>query len=111
MQDIFAVLADPTRRRILEVLRRSERPVSEVVEEVDIQQSGVSRHLGILREAGLVSVRRDAQRRLYSVEPAPLRELDAWLEDYREIWDQRFDNLEAHLQRKKDADGTEEDTS
>lgn len=101
MSDVFSVLADPTRRHILETLREREQSVSEVVEAVDIQQSGVSRHLRILREAGLVTVRQDAQRRLYSLEPEPLRELDEWLDHYRELWDARFDRLESHIDQQR----------
>jgi DNA-binding transcriptional ArsR family regulator len=100
--DVFTVLADPTRRRMLEVLREGERAVGELVDEVDIEQSGVSRHLRIMREAGFVSVRRDAQRRLYSVEPEPLRELDAWLADYRQQWEESFEKVDAHLERRKE---------
>lgn len=106
MSDVFSVLADPTRRQILETLREREQAVSEVVEEVDIQQSGVSRHLRILREAGLVTVRQDAQRRLYSLEPEPLRELDEWLDHYRELWDARLDRLESHIDQQR---ATEDD--
>ena len=102
MADVFTVLADPTRRRMLEVLREGERAVGELVDEVDIEQSGVSRHLRIMREAGFVSVRRDAQRRLYSVEPEPLRELDAWLADYRQQWEESFEKVDAHLERRKE---------
>lgn len=101
MADVFTVLADPNRRRMLDVLSDGERAVNELVAEVDIEQSGVSRHLRILRDAGFVTVRRDAQRRLYSVEPEPLRELDAWLEDYRQLWEESFEKLDAHLERRK----------
>jgi DNA-binding transcriptional ArsR family regulator len=101
VDDVFAILADPTRRRMLDVLRRGERSVSELVDEVDIHQPGVSRHLRILHEAGLVSVRREAQRRIYSIRPEPLREVDEWLSHYRSLWDARFDKLAAHLERQK----------
>lgn len=80
--DVFAILADPTRRRIVELLHDGERSVSDVAAEVDIHQPGVSRHLRILHEAGFVAVRADGQRRLYSLRPEPFREIDAWLRRY-----------------------------
>jgi DNA-binding transcriptional ArsR family regulator len=80
--DVFAILADPTRRRLVEVLHGGERSVGELVEAVDIHQPGVSRHLRILGEAGLVTVRAAGQRRLYSLRPEPLRELEAWMRRY-----------------------------
>jgi DNA-binding transcriptional ArsR family regulator len=101
VRDVFATLADPTRRRILETLRHGERSVSELVETVDIHQPGVSRHLRILQESGLVTVRRDAQRRIYRLRAEPLRELDTWLAEYRAQWDVRFDKLGDHLQRQR----------
>jgi len=102
--DVFEILADPTRRRLLKALRGGERSVNELVEEVDIHQPGVSRQLRILHEAGFVEVRPDRQRRLYSLRPEPFRELEDWMNDYRQIWDARFDKLAAHLasQKKKD---------
>ena len=96
---VFDVLADPTRRRLLDAVRDGERSVGELVEEIGMHQPGVSRHLKVLRDAGLVEVRRDAQRRLYRVRPEPLMELDAWLEPYRREWSNRLDALERHLQR------------
>ncbi len=96
---VFDVLAEPTRRRILDAVRERERSVGELVDEVGMHQPGVSRHLKVLRDAGLVEVRRDAQRRLYRVRPEPLMELDAWLEPYRREWSNRLDSLERHLQR------------
>ncbi len=104
MADVFEILADPTRRRLLKALRGGERSVNELVEEVDIHQPGVSRQLRILHEAGFVEVRPDRQRRLYSLRPEPFRELEDWMNDYRQIWDARFDKLAAHLasQKKKD---------
>lgn len=103
MEDLFAVIADPTRRRILESLRAGERSVNELVEAVDIHQPGVSRHLKILHQAGLVEVRRDAQRRLYRLRPEGLRKADDWLAQYRALWETRFDRLAAHLARNKEA--------
>jgi len=87
--DVFQTLADPTRRRVIEGLRGGERSVTELVEHVDIHQSGVSRHLGILGAAGFVKVRVDGARRLYSLRPEPFRELEAWLKPYRILWERR----------------------
>lgn len=102
MSDVFAVLADPTRRRMLEVMRAGERSVGELVAAVDIEQPGVSRHLRILREAGLVTVRPQGQRRLYSLQPEPLHELDDWLSEYRALWDARFDRLARHIAKRRE---------
>jgi len=96
---VLEVIAEPTRRRILEAVREGERSVGELVEMVGMHQPGVSRHLKVLRDAGLVEVRRDAQRRLYRLRPEPLMELDAWLEPYRREWSARLDALEQHLER------------
>lgn len=96
---VLEVIAEPTRRRILDAVRDGERSVGELVETVGMHQPGVSRHLKVLRDAGLVEVRRDAQRRLYRLRPEPLMELDAWLEPYRAQWAARLDSLERHLQR------------
>lgn len=96
---VLDAIAEPTRRRILDAVRTGERSVSELVEQVGMRQPGVSRHLKILRDAGLVEVRRDAQRRLYRLRPEPLIELDAWLEPFRAEWAARLDSLEQHLQR------------
>jgi DNA-binding transcriptional ArsR family regulator len=93
------VVAEPTRRRILDLLRERERPVGELVELLGISQPGVSKHLRALRDAGLVSVRVDAQRRWYNLRAAPLAELDAWLAPYRQFWEGRLDALEQHLDR------------
>jgi DNA-binding transcriptional ArsR family regulator len=79
VSDVFAILADPTRRRLVEVLHSGERSVNDLVAAVDIHQPGVSRHLRLLHEAGLVTVRASGQRRLYSLRPQPLRELEAWM--------------------------------
>jgi DNA-binding transcriptional ArsR family regulator len=93
----FAVLAEPARRQILDLIRDEERPVGDLVERVGLSQPGVSKHLRLLREAGLVEVRVDAQRRLYRVRAEPLAEIDAWLEPYRRLWAGRLDQLERHL--------------
>jgi DNA-binding transcriptional ArsR family regulator len=99
--DAFQTLADPTRRRILEALRTGERQVNDLVEQAGIHQSGVSRHLRILLEAGFVSMRPDAQRRLYSLQPAPFRELDKWLAQYRSLWEARLDRFADALEEKR----------
>ena len=96
---VLEVIAEPTRRRILDAVRDRERSVTELVERVGMHQPGVSRHLKVLRDAGLVEVRRDAQRRLYRLRPEPLMALDAWLEPYRAEWAGRLDSLERHMQR------------
>src|SRR5690242_2001524 len=99
--ELFETLADPTRRRIVEVLRGGERQVNDLVDEVGIHQSGVSRHLRILHEGGFVSMRPDGQRRLYSLRPEPFRELDAWLAEYRKLWDARLDRFGAALEQRR----------
>lgn len=101
MDDLFAILADPTRRRMLDALRHGERSVGELVEEVDIHQPGVSRHLRILHNAGLVHVRKDAQRRIYSIDPEPLQRVDEWLAQYRVLWERRLDRLAEHLATRR----------
>ena len=97
MASTFDVLAEPMRRRILDLLRDDEWPVNELVRRLGISQPGVSKHLKVLREAGLVEVRQDAQRRLYRVRAQPLAEIDAWLAPYRRLWAGTLDALERHL--------------
>lgn len=97
MVTTFEVLTDSNRRRILDLLRERERTVGELVGELGISQPGVSKHLRVLREAGLVDARVDAQRRLYALRPEPLAEVDAWLAPYRAFWSGRLDALERHL--------------
>ena len=99
--DVFQTLADPTRRHILEVLRGGEKQVSDVVQQVGIQQSGVSRHLRLLHESGFVQVRPEGQRRLYSLRPEPFQHLDSWLTQYRNLWEARLDRFGAALAKKK----------
>lgn len=94
---VLEAIAEPTRRRILDAVRDGERSVNELVETVGMHQPGVSRHLKVFRDAGLVDVRRDAQRRLYRLRPEPLMDLDDWLEPYRAVWATRLDSLEQHL--------------
>jgi DNA-binding transcriptional ArsR family regulator len=103
MMPPFEVLAEPNRRRILDLLRVAERPVGDLVDELAVSQPAVSKHLRVLREAGLVEVRSDAQRRLYRVRTAPLRAIDEWLEPYRRLWESRLDDLERHLDAMPDA--------
>jgi DNA-binding transcriptional ArsR family regulator len=95
---IFDVLTDGSRRQILDLLRERERSVGELVEALGMSQPGVSKHLRVLREAGLVKVRVDAQRRWYGLDAKPLAELDAWLAPYRRYWADRLDDLERHLE-------------
>lgn len=97
----FQTLADPTRRRIVEVLRGGEQQVNDVVERAGIHQSGVSRHLRILHDAGFVTVRPDGQRRLYALRPEPFQELEAWLHQYRALWEDRLDRFGAALERNQ----------
>jgi DNA-binding transcriptional ArsR family regulator len=101
--DVFQTLADPSRRRIVEALRRGERAVNDLVATVDIDQSGVSRHLRILSEAGFVQMRPDGARRLYSLRPEPFRELEAWVTGYRSLWEKRLDLWEKRLDKFAEA--------
>ena len=101
----WGALAEPHRREMLALLRERPRSVGELVERLGLSQPGTSKHLRVLREAGLVTVRKDAQRRVYELEAAPLSELDAWLAPYREKWTKSLDALERHLDRTS----TEED--
>ncbi len=96
------MLADPTRRRILDLLRERPRLVGELSGALGLSQPGTSKHLRVLREAGLVRVRADAQRRWYELDVRPLAEIDAWLAPYRWMWDDRFDALERHLDTMPD---------
>lgn len=93
----YAALAEPHRRQILDLLRAGERPAGDLVERLDLSQPGVSKHLKVLREAGLVAVRADGKRRLYTLRPGPLAEVDQWLEPYRALWSRSLDALERHL--------------
>jgi DNA-binding transcriptional ArsR family regulator len=109
-QSVLEAIAEPTRRRILDAVLDGERSVGELVAVVGMHQPGVSRHLKVLRDAGLVEVRGDAQRRLYRLRAEPLRELDAWLEPYRAEWAGRLDALERHLRdRRRPAEPNEEE--
>jgi DNA-binding transcriptional ArsR family regulator len=101
---VFEVIAEPSRRRILDLLAEGERPVGELVEHVALSQPAVSKHLRTLREAGLVEVRGEAQRRVYRVRPQPLQAVDDWLSPYRRMWQDRLDDLERHMETINDDD-------
>ena len=94
----FSALAEPHRREILELLREGERPVGDLVERLGLSQPAVSKHLRVLRDAGLVEVRPDGQRRLYRLQPGPLTELDQWLAPFRALWSGSLDRLDQHLE-------------
>jgi DNA-binding transcriptional ArsR family regulator len=104
MTGTFEVLAEPHRRSILDLLLTEERPVGELVEAMALSQPAVSKHLRVLRQAGLVECRVDAQRRIYRVQTEPLRVVDEWLEPYRVLWASRLDALEQHLATMDDQD-------
>jgi DNA-binding transcriptional ArsR family regulator len=95
------VLAEPRRLAILELLRDGERPVGDLVDELGTSQPAVSKHLRVLKDAGLVEARVDAQRRLYRIRPEPLADLDEWLASYRQLWTTHLDRLEDHLDRRR----------
>ena len=97
----WSALADEHRRAILELLLERPRPAGEIVDRIGLSQPGTSKHLRVLREAGLVRVERDGTRRIYAVDPAPLSELHAWLSRYRRLWDDRLDALERHLDERE----------
>jgi DNA-binding transcriptional ArsR family regulator len=96
--DAIAVLAEPTRRRILDELRLADSSVGQLVDKLAMSQPAVSKHLKVLREAGFVSSRTAAQQRIYTLEPAQFRALDAWLAPYRRLWSRHLDALERHLE-------------
>ena len=102
----FDVVAEPNRRRILDLLRERERPVGELVVGLDVSQPAVSKHLRVLREAGLVEARIEAQRRFYRLQPEALRELDDWLAPYRALWSAGLDRLERHLEDMEQQGGS-----
>jgi DNA-binding transcriptional ArsR family regulator len=103
--DAFQTLADPTRRQIVETLRAGELQVGDIVDRLAIHQSGVSRHLHILLDAGFVQVRPEGQSRLYSLRPEPFQELEAWLASYREVWEARLDRFGAALELRRKSRG------
>jgi DNA-binding transcriptional ArsR family regulator len=97
----LGALADPIRRHIVELLAERERDAGEIASHFDVSRPAVSRHLRVLREHGLVQARSEAQRRIYSLDPAPLAEVDAWLEQYRGFWANRLDALDVQLRRAR----------
>ena len=99
MAAVFEVLAEENRRRILDLLVDEERPVGDLVQRLSLSQPAVSKHLKVLRDAGLVEARTEAQRRVYRLRPEPLMELDAWLAPFRRFWTTHVDALERHLDR------------
>lgn len=99
--DSFQTLADPTRRRVVDALSQGERQVNDIVAAIGIHQSGVSRHLRILNEAGFVTMRADGPRRLYALKPDRFRELDDWLAKYRALWEARLDRFGAALEARQ----------
>ncbi len=109
MATIFEVLADPTRRQILDLLRERPRMVGELVDDLKTSQPLMSKHLRVLREAGLVHVRQDAQRRWYELRPEPLAEVDAWLMSYRHLWEARMDRLDDYLQKLQEEEKTDDE--
>ena len=104
--EVFQTLADPTRLQILEALRKGEQPVTDIIDHVDIHQSGVSRHLRILYEAGFVEVRPDGAKRFYSLRPEPFKELDIWMNRYRLLWEARLDRFANALETKQQKAGS-----
>jgi DNA-binding transcriptional ArsR family regulator len=99
--NVLQTLADPSRFQIVEALLEGEQAVNDLVARMDIHQSGVSRHLRILEEAGFVRVRPDGPRRLYSLRPEPFRQLGAWIDQYRALWEGRLDAFGAELDRRQ----------
>ncbi|WP_351224644.1 metalloregulator ArsR/SmtB family transcription factor [Streptomyces sp. NPDC002133] len=102
---IWAALVDPHRRAVLDLLRDRDRAVGELVEVLGQSQPNVSKHLKVLREAGLVRVTKQAQQRIYAIEPGPIAELDAWLAPYRRLWNERLDALDRYLDEVGQVDG------
>jgi DNA-binding transcriptional ArsR family regulator len=101
MLETFRALAEPNRLQIVELLLNGPRPVGDMVDQLGLRQPQVSKHLRVLSEAGLVDVRVDAQRRIYALRPAPLQELEVWVERYRRIWEGNFQRLDALLGEMK----------
>ena len=111
MMTTFEALADPTRRHILDLLREQPRLVGELADLLKISQPGISKHLRVLREVGLVRVRQDAQRHWYELRPEPLAEVDAWLNPYRQFMEARFERLDSlldELQQKENQHGKDD---
>ena len=111
MESVFEIIAEPNRRAILGLLVSSEQSVGEIERQLDMTQPTVSKHLRVLREAGFVESTVDAQRRLYRLNPEPLREVDAWLAPFRRFWSKRVDALERHLDRMDQSTRTKRKTT
>ena len=103
MESTFSIIAEPSRRAILSLLATAEQSVGDIEQQLGLPQPSVSKHLRVLREAGFVESRVDAQRRVYSIRPEPLMEIDAWLAPFRRYWSARVDALERHLDRMNQA--------
>lgn len=103
VESSFAIIAEPSRRAILSLLASSERSVGEIEHRLQMPQTSVSKHLRVLREAGFVESRVDAQRRVYRIRPEPLMEVDAWLAPFRRFWEAHVDALERHLDRMEES--------
>ncbi|HEY2120350.1 MAG TPA: metalloregulator ArsR/SmtB family transcription factor [Candidatus Acidoferrum sp.] len=101
MMETLKALAEPNRLQIVELLLKGPRPVGELVDELGLRQPQVSKHLRVLSEAGLVAVRVDAQRRIYALQPAPLKELGTWVEKYRRVWEENFQRMDGLLEEMK----------
>lgn len=110
MDSTFEIIAEPNRRAILGLLAGSERSVGEIERQLGMPQPAVSKHLRVLREAGLVEARTEAQRRLYRLKPEPLKELDEWLSQFRRFWSAHLDALERHLDRVEHSTRTKKKT-
>lgn len=104
MESVFEVIAEPSRRAILSLLAESEQSVGEIEQRLQMSQPTVSKHLRVLRETGFVEASVDAQRRLYRLRPEPLKEVDAWLEPFRQFWEAHVDALERHLDQMEQAE-------
>ena len=103
MESSFSIIAEPSRRAILSLLAAAERSVGDIEEQLQLSQPSISKHLRVLREAGFVESRVDAQRRLYRIKPEPLMEIDAWLAPFRRYWSAQVDALERHLDRMSES--------
>ncbi len=103
----FSALAEPNRLDIIELLRDGPLPVGEIAERLELNQPQTSKHLRILSDAGLVEVQPVANKRIYKLQPQPFQEIDTWLESYRRIWEQKFDNLDAYLRELQQGNNIE----
>ena len=108
MQATLSALAEPNRRQIIELLRRKPRAVGEIVDRLGLRQPQVSKHLRVLSDAGLVEVRPVAQQRIYALRSEPLRELDHWLQQYRQLWEERFEQLDDVIRDLQQERGTQD---